>query len=139
MKQELDTLATTRDIIDQEFHVLATAVTALASKQVARNEAKENLELFRASSIVEGEIVGKNAEERAASERLLLAEQYLELAAAENALVWAKANAEIARAAFQSALTTFSATSGVLLTHMTLGRYPTVPINGNAEGRNANE
>ncbi|WP_243455308.1 hypothetical protein [Meiothermus sp. CFH 77666] len=77
------------------------ALDELGDAQIARDRYREALEIARAQAILEGRIQGKNAEEREAHARTLLAEQYQNLRLAEERLTRAKAQAEIARSRFE--------------------------------------
>jgi len=77
------------------------ALEELGNAQIARDRYREALEIARAQAILEGRIQGKNAEEREAHARTLLAEQYQNLRLAEERLTHARAQAEIARSRFE--------------------------------------
>lgn len=87
--------------IEEELQGLEAALDELAEAQVARECYREELELARATALLSGVISGKNAEEREAHARTLLAEQYQNLRLAEERLTRAKAQAEIARSRFE--------------------------------------
>ncbi|GEM82211.1 hypothetical protein [Meiothermus hypogaeus] len=77
------------------------ALEELGDAQIARDRYREALEIARAQAVLEGRIQGKNADEREAYSRTLLAEQYQNLRLAEERLTRAKAQAEIARSRFE--------------------------------------
>lgn len=81
----------------QALQELRTAIQEHAEAAIARLRAKEALEEALARAIVEGQIQGRNEEERKARARSVLADYYQKLAEAEEALIWAKAQLDIAK------------------------------------------
>ncbi len=77
------------------------ALEELGDAQIARDRYREALEIARAQAVLEGRLQGKNAEEREAHARTLLAEHYQNLRLAEERLTRAKAQAEVARSRFE--------------------------------------
>lgn len=89
--------------LEEALQDLEENLDELAEAQAVRERQQEALELARARSILSGEIGGKNAEEREAQARTLLAEEYQKLQLVEERLIWARVRAEMARARFEAA------------------------------------
>ena len=87
--------------MERELENLEKALAEYASAQIQHERAREALEFARATALLSGVIVGKNAEEREAHARSLLAEHYQNLRLAEERLTRAKAQAEVARSRFE--------------------------------------
>lgn len=90
--------------MEKELENLEKALAEYASAQIQHERAREALELARATALLSGVIVGKNAEEREAQARTTLAQEYDQLNRAEENLILARARAEIARAALEVSL-----------------------------------
>ncbi len=84
--------------VRQAFARLRKALEAHLEASLARTKAKEALEEAVAQGLLSGEIVGKNAEEREAKARSLYAPLYQALREAEEALLRAKGEVEVAKA-----------------------------------------
>lgn len=89
--------------LEEALQDLEENLDELAEARTVRERQREALEAARAKSILSGEIGGKNAEEREAQARTLLAEEYQKLQLVEERLIWAQARAEMARARFEAA------------------------------------
>lgn len=85
-----------------DLEKLETALNDLAAAQIARNRAKEALELARATLITSGTVVGKNADEREAGIRITLGSEYAALAKAEETLIWAKTHTTIFKLRYEA-------------------------------------
>jgi len=89
--------------MDRELTRLEEALNELAEAQISREQKKDALELARATALLSGAIVGKNAEERDAQARTSLSEHYDSLRQAEERFIRARVRAELARAHFEVA------------------------------------
>ncbi|GIW31520.1 MAG: hypothetical protein KatS3mg071_1694 [Meiothermus sp.] len=87
--------------LEEILEGIEEALHEQADAQIARDRYREALEAVRSQAILEGRIQGKNAEEREAHVRSLLAEHYQNLRLAEERLTRAKAQAEVARSRFE--------------------------------------
>lgn len=83
--------------MEKELENLERALVEHASAQIQHERAREALELARATAMLSGVIVGRNAEEREAHARTSLAEQYEAVRVAQEALTWARVRLELAR------------------------------------------
>jgi hypothetical protein len=83
--------------MEKELENLEKALAEYASAQIQHERAREALELARATALLSGVIVGKNAEEREAQARTTLAEQYQAVQVTQEALTWARTRLEMAR------------------------------------------
>jgi hypothetical protein len=83
--------------MEKELENLEKALAEYASAQIQHERAREALELARATALLSGVIVGKNAEEREAQARTTLAEQYQAVQATQETLTWARVRLEMAR------------------------------------------
>lgn len=88
--------------MQETLQTLKKAIEAHAQATVERLRAKEALEGALAQALVNGDIQGKNAEEREAKARVLLKELYEALAQAEVNLIRTKAALEIAKAEMET-------------------------------------
>jgi hypothetical protein len=87
--------------LEEILEGIEEALDEQADAQIARDRYREALEAVRSQAVLEGRIQGKNAEEREAHARSLLAEHYQNLRLAEERLTRAKAQAEVARSRFE--------------------------------------
>ena len=83
--------------MERELKELEAALNKHAEAQIQHERARGALELARATALLSGVIVGKNAEEREAHARTTLAEQYQAVRVAQETLTWAWARLEMAR------------------------------------------
>ena len=89
--------------IIEELKFLEEALEELSLAQIEVARHREALEMARASALLGGIITGKNAEEREAMARTSLTDEYSNLRLAEERLIRARAQAEIARARLEVA------------------------------------